>query len=129
MGVTTLAPDISRRLVKILGRLGSDFDGEIAAAGRKAHSILKAEGLTWDDVIAPAAPAPQQHRPPRRWRSPVSHGDACTLCLLWPEVLTPWETDFLQSIANRSRISDKQIATLNRITAKCEAAARSVGEV
>ena len=39
-------------------------------------------------------------------------------------MLTDWETDFLQSIANRHRISEKQIAVLNRITAKVEAFAR-----
>lgn len=129
MGVSNVAPQITNRLVKILGLLGSDHDGEIAAAGRKAHALIKGAGLTWDDVIAPAAPAPQQqYRHPRRWRSPVSHSDACALCLQWPEVLTDWETDFLQSIASRHRISDKQSYYLNRIVAKVEAFARAAGE-
>jgi hypothetical protein len=128
MGVTTLSPDLTRRLTKILGMLGSAHDGEVAAAGRRAHSLLQQAGLTWPEVIAPAAPAQQHYRPPRRWRSPVSHSDAAALCLLWPEVLTDWETDFLQAIASRHRISDKQSAVLNRITAKCEAFARSAGE-
>jgi hypothetical protein len=129
MSVTTLTPDLTRRLTKILGMLGSDHDGEIAAAGRQAHRLIQQAGLTWPEVIAPTPPASQQHyRPPRRWRSPISYSDACAQCLLWPEALTDWETGFLQSIASRHRISDKQIAVLNRITAKCEAFARSAGE-
>jgi hypothetical protein len=42
------------RLVKLLGLLGSDHNGEIAAAGRKADALIRDAGVTWADVIAPA---------------------------------------------------------------------------
>src|SRR3954471_11423394 len=99
------APPLTRPLaahvVKVLGMLGSDHDGEVAAAGRMAHSMLKAMGLTWGDVIKPAAPKPepqQQSRAQRRWRRPTSPSDTAALCLQWSEVLTEWEVDFCRSM-------------------------------
>jgi hypothetical protein len=118
-----------RKLVKVLGMLGSDHDGEIAAAGRRANTMVKRAGLTWGDVIAPAAPASNaSHRPPRRWRNPATPSDAAALCLQWPDVLTGWEADFCRSIVGRHRISAKQSAVLARIAAKVEAFARASGE-
>ena len=39
------------KLVKLLGMLGSAHDGEIAAAGRMAHELIRQAKLTWYDVI------------------------------------------------------------------------------
>jgi hypothetical protein len=129
MGAMPIPPDLASKLVKVLGMLGSDHDGEIAAAGRRANAMVRGAGLTWDQVLAPVDFAPESpRRPPRRWRRPTSASDAAVLCLQWPEVLTDWETDFCRSLASRSRISDKQTAVLNRITAKVEASARASGE-
>ena len=41
------------RLIKLLGLLGSDHNGEIAAAGRVADALIRDAGVTWADVIAP----------------------------------------------------------------------------
>ena len=41
------------RLIKLLGLLGSDHNGEIAAAGRMADALIRDAGVTWADVIAP----------------------------------------------------------------------------
>jgi hypothetical protein len=41
------------RLIKLLGLLGSDHNGEIAAAGRTADALIRDAGVTWADVIAP----------------------------------------------------------------------------
>ena len=41
------------RLIKLLGLLGSDHDGEIVAAGRMADALIRDAGVTWADVIAP----------------------------------------------------------------------------
>jgi hypothetical protein len=41
------------RLIKLLGLLGSDHNGEIAAAGRLADALIRDAGVTWADVIAP----------------------------------------------------------------------------
>jgi hypothetical protein len=125
----SLSPAFADKLVKVLGMLGSDHDGEVAAAGRRAHSMLKAEGLTWSDVIVPAAPRPEPpQRPQRRWRRPTSPSDTAALCLQWSEVLTNWETDFCRSIVGRRRISAKQTVVLERLARKVEAFARATGE-
>jgi hypothetical protein len=129
--VPRLTPAFADKLVKVLGMLGSAHDGEVAAAGRRAHSMLKAMGLTWGDVIARAPPKPEpqrQSRAPRRWRRPTSPSDTAALCLLWPEVLTDWETNFCRSIVGRRRISAKQSVVLERIARKVEAFARATGE-
>jgi hypothetical protein len=125
----SLSPVFADKLVKVLGMLGSAYDGEVAAAGRRVHSMLQAEGLTWDDVIVPAAPRSEQpQRPPRRWRRGVSPTDTAALCLQWPEVLTDWETNFCRSIVGRRRISAKQTVVLDRLARKVEAFARATGE-
>lgn len=43
--------DNNQRFVRILGMLGSQFDGERAAAAKKAADLLKEMGLVWEDVI------------------------------------------------------------------------------
>jgi hypothetical protein len=124
-----LPPALADKLVKVLGMLGSAHDGEIAAAGRRATAMVKGAGLTWGEVIAPAAPRPEPpHRPSRRWRRVVSPTDSTALCLQWPEVLTGWEAGFCRSILGKRRISAKQAAVLVRIAAKVEAFARATGE-
>src|SRR3954453_10040876 len=81
---TRLTPAFADKLVKVLGMLGSDHDGEVAAAGRRAHSMLKAQGLTWSDVINPAPPRPEMRQAPqRRWRRTTSPSDTAALCLQW----------------------------------------------
>ena len=42
------------KLVKMLGMLGSRHDGEVAAAGRSAHTLLKDAGTTWSEVLTSA---------------------------------------------------------------------------
>ena len=127
--VPHLSPDLAAKLVKILGMLGSDYDGEIAAAGRRANAMVKRAGLTWDEVISSSAPIPQQpRRPPRRWRTPGTPSDTAALCMQWSEVLTDWETDFCRSIVGRRQISAKQTVVLDRLARKVEAFARATRE-
>jgi hypothetical protein len=124
-----LLPALADKLVKVLGMLGSAHDGEVAAAGRRAHAMVRGAGLTWGQVIAPAAPRPEPpHRPTRRWRRPASATDTAALCLKWPEVLTDWERDFCRSIVGRRRVSAKQTAVLDRLARKVEDFARATGE-
>jgi hypothetical protein len=42
-------------LIKLLGLLGSDHNGEIAGAGRMADALIRDAGVTWADVIEPDA--------------------------------------------------------------------------
>jgi hypothetical protein len=59
--------DTRRKLVGMLGRLGSNADGEVVTAARLIEGWRKKLNLQWDDIIAsPPAPsgARQQTRPP-----------------------------------------------------------------
>lgn len=39
------------KLARILGMLGSEHDGERASAARKASEMIKAAGVTWEQVL------------------------------------------------------------------------------
>jgi len=41
------------KLAKVLAMLGSRRDGEVVAAGRSAHILLKDAGVTWTEVLTP----------------------------------------------------------------------------
>jgi hypothetical protein len=116
---TPLPPDIAAKLAKVLGMLGSDHDGEVAAAGRRANALIRSAGLTWAQVIAPRR---------RCWRPLPLDGRCAAQCLLWPEALTDWEAAFCRSVAGQCRISPKQGVVLKRIARKVEAVARAAGE-
>jgi hypothetical protein len=71
-----------RRLAAILGMLGSEFDGERAAAGLQAEAFRKKHGLTWEQMLAtpppeavrgpePEPPAPPQAPPEPRPPPPM----------------------------------------------------------
>jgi hypothetical protein len=42
------------RLIRILGMLGSDHDGERAAAALAADRLVRGSGCSWSDLLAPA---------------------------------------------------------------------------
>ena len=120
-----LPPADADRLVKILGLLGSSFDGERAAAALKASQFLRERNLTWPDIIRPALPppdAPPRHEPPYRpspsWRQTVD------LCMCDATLLTNWEFRFLLSIQHRSRLTPKQKSVLDQIAEKVLGGAR-----
>jgi hypothetical protein len=94
------------RLAKLLGLLGSRYDGEIAAAGRAAHRLIRDAGLTWPEILfEPAAAA---------------EADPIGFCLASPERLTEWERRFLASIRRqRYPLTPKQLAVLRRLAGKC----------
>jgi hypothetical protein len=102
------------RLARVLGMLGSAHDGEVAAAGRIAHEIVRSAGATWFDVVA-APPA----IPPRRATEPdSSFREIIDFCLSIGSP-TPWELEFLHSLKRRQRpLSGKQAAVLYRIFTK-----------
>lgn len=99
------------KLIGILGRLGSDFDGERAAAGLLASKLIRDRGLTWDVVvISPPPPIPP---PPAEWRA------RAVWCRQWPELLSGWEVSFVGSIASRrAPPTPKQGAILDRLVAR-----------
>jgi len=105
------------RLAKLLGMLGSDHDGEIAAAGRAASRLVRAAGLDWHEVLRERVKhVPVVVRPPRA----TSPGDKIEACLAHPAGLNEWERNFIRSLRDfRGKFSAKQLATLDRLYAKC----------
>ncbi len=105
-----LAPPQRTKLIAILGMLGSEFDGERAAAALKASELVKANGLTWHDLLSPQ---PQQPQDPAvaNWRAMLHDCMASNL-------MTEWERGFLQSLMGFRKISPKQMAVLVRVHSK-----------
>lgn len=103
-----LPTDKRARLVRLLGLLGSAFDGERANAAAMADRLVREAGLTWDQVIAAAgAPQHQEARasaqarkwPPwgeARWGPTV--GELATYCLRSGVSWSPWERCFLEEM-------------------------------
>jgi hypothetical protein len=105
----TVLPATSRtKLAKVLGMLGSDNPGERDNAALAAHRLVTQAGMTWQQVITPAAvekPLPELGS----WRTTVKE------CLARPESLTPWEVKFLQNLPGFRRLSVKQRSVLSEI--------------
>lgn len=100
------------KLVAILGMLGSDFDGERAAAGLKATELLRARGLTWSDVVPArrgATPPPGQPA----WCN--TRADDLDLCTRHFASLRRWEADYVISFTTTLRVSPKQRRVLHEI--------------
>ena len=110
-----------RKLALILGRLGSDFDGEIVAAGRAASTLLREAGTTWFLAPAPALPEPTCHR------EIESDDDAIEYALDCRHWLTDWEANFCRSIAEQFQLSPKQRAVLARIVERVRRAEARAG--
>jgi hypothetical protein len=102
------------RFIGILGRLGSDHDGERASAAAMATRELRAAGLTWADVLqlpeAPAAGAGQKtdnvsypFRRPDPARSMLA--DLADIA----HTLTPARREFIEGcLGQTSPLSDRQ---------------------
>ncbi len=107
----------------LLGKASSAHDAEVAAALRKADSIVRAAGLTWGDVIV-AAPEPAPEPPPApepkhensREAAP-SWRDRCREILA--NAPTPWEKSFCAGLLRSwaGALTPKQAGCLERIYA------------
>jgi hypothetical protein len=117
-----LAPAQAQRLIKLLGLLGSDHDGEVAAAGRHADRLVRESGLTWSDIIAVKReleqrfPRVRAHRYERSINATLRDGAG---------VLSQWEVQFLNSLLGRNRFTDKQASKFSEILYKVAQARRS----
>ena len=103
-------PKEMHRLVSILERLNSPFDGERAAAGLLASRAVKALGLTWAEIVAPRLGGPSPGEP-QHWREQVQR------CVLESQALTPWEQEFVAVLARQQRVSRRQKEVLAGIVA------------
>jgi hypothetical protein len=101
-----LAPDALERLIKLLGMLGSAHDGERAAAGLKAHELIRRHGLTWEDILLTTPETPK----PLGWRDKLAACEAHQHCL------NSRERAFVFSLRRwRGTPTEKQLAWLDRI--------------
>lgn len=114
-----LDPDVQARLAKVAGLLGSNFDGERAAAAAAATRILHDHGLSWSDLVhggAAATPPPtpaQAAMVPQELARRILSGQR--------HLLSPWEVGFTENLARwRGRATPKQIARLTRLDADLE---------
>lgn len=77
--MSALTPATRERLMKILALLGSDIDGERAAAALAAHRLIQKSGMSWEillmPVYAPAAPVSPPPPPSSRKRRGFSESD------------------------------------------------------
>jgi hypothetical protein len=107
--MTGALPAASRaKLRKLLALLDSDKEGERTAAALAAARLVKASGLTWQQILAPK---PADHPLPElgTWRETVRD------CLARPGSLRPWEIGFLRDLPNFRRLSTKQRYCLKEI--------------
>ena len=104
------------RLVKLCGMFGSDHPGERANAAAAADKLIRAAGMRWADIIAPALSAP-----PRR--SVNTLADAIRLLRRHDDHLTAWERDFVRSVSAQNRLSAKQVGVIQRLVQKAQRAA------
>ncbi len=98
------------KLIGVLGRLGSPFDGERAAAGLLATRLLAGAGLTWDALIGRNGQRPIRDRAAGEQRAA-----AIAACQQRHQWLTPWEREFLHGVRHRRTLSAKQLAMLLQI--------------
>ncbi len=107
-------PGQQARLIKLLGLLGSDHDGEIVTAGRMAHRLVQSLGLTWADVIgggaALKAPTRKSTKATKDWR------DVCRE-VADDENESPWARAFCSEILTFRGVdlSRRQLARLREI--------------
>lgn len=99
------------RLIKVLGPLGSDHAGERAAAGAKAHALLRSHGLTWREIIQAPPIVPQLESPDDPdWRRMAE------TCKAHRRGLNPRERKFILAIIKwRTTPSPKQMIWLVNI--------------
>lgn len=106
-----LDPSVAAKLRKVCGMLGSEHDGERAAAAAKASMLLRAHGWSWADVFTPAALVAVRPEPP-----PTPHAAVARAALERAAHLDAWQRDFLESIGRQRRpLSVKQRAALDGI--------------
>jgi hypothetical protein len=105
--MNTLSQSERDKLIRILGMLGSDFDGERASAGLLASRLLKVNNITWADVVCipqkKAGPPKFDDNDPlgRDWRGTAIR------CQQFSHLINAWETEFLSGLPGFSEIIGK----------------------
>jgi hypothetical protein len=123
------------RLEKLLGMLGSSFDGERANAARMIAAMAEAKKLTINELIALAHTSASSHQhhappPPQDDFTDVDKADDLLRMLkkiadkpaLAARVLTDWEIQFATDVSARYahdyELSEKQLVVTEKILRK-----------
>lgn len=109
-------PKALSRLAKICGMFGSSYPAERAVAAERAEAVRLSLNTSWEDLLLGARP--RQPAPPEF--DPLD-ADPAALVARCAEILTPWEREFLTSIAGRRSHTPKQAHRLQEIRRKCAA--------
>ncbi len=111
------SPEVLDRLAKLAGMFGSEHLGERASAAKMAHELVVKLGLTWADLLVPAAlPIVRMHPVPGSGHGhgmkPANvgarHQYQARMMLLRPRAFSEFERAVLQTVSNSRTISDKQ---------------------
>jgi hypothetical protein len=105
------------KLASVLGMLGSSHDGEVLSAARQAERLRRGAGLTWPDILLPAAPAPD---------APGEIAEFIRYALGRADMLSAWERQFLVGVRQQTfPATPKQHNILRRIQAKLQRSAEA----
>jgi hypothetical protein len=118
--MSALSPAERAKLIRILGMLGSDFDGERASAGLLASRLLKVNNITWADVVC----IPQKAEPPKSGNDDplgLDWRQTAIRCQQFPHLINSWETEFLSGLPDFPRLSEKQKSKLISIVSRLRA--------
>jgi hypothetical protein len=104
------------RLCKLAGMFGSDHAGERAVAAAKADQLIRAHGLTWDEVLiaAPRALA----------AAPASNAGKIEFVRRHLHVLNDWEVKFIRDMVHYRRLPPGQLTIIDQLIAKIERRSR-----
>lgn len=106
--MSALDPRDADKFGKLVGLLGSNHDGERAAAALKATEFLRARQMGWTDIAETLKTPPVVYRP-EPVRESCSHVQDALRCLQSVIAWKDHERAFLVQMSNqRRRPSDKQ---------------------
>ena len=117
--MTNISPNTRRRLLGVLARLDSDFEGERSAAGLLATRMLREAGLSWDDLIGAPEALRQRDVAPVGWRVDLA------LAQRHVSFLRDWEKGFVGSLERRATLTAKQKLVLTEIAANLRVRGRT----
>jgi hypothetical protein len=132
-----------QRLAKLLGMLGSSFDGERANAARMISALAERHRLTIVEMVLGAQQYSRMEEPPRpkaRQEKAKSRSNPILTALRniaaecddWEFTLTEWECQFARDVSERYeadyQLSDKQMVICERIIKKVERVRERGGE-
>lgn len=133
-------PADRRRLEKLLGMLGSTFDGERANAARMIAAMAERHGITIAEMVLGSvtreAPRPRTAKPQGEKAKAAAVILAALKDIATSEdelefVVTAWEFQFAVDVSGKHsfdyELSAKQMAAAQRIIDKVEAARRRAG--